>query len=58
MVVKRGNQWCVVHAHEQKEESKTDKPPGTVIKCFATKKEADEMHRAILASQAREKENG
>ena len=51
MVVKRGNKWCVVHAHPQKKGSKTDKPEGTVIKCFGTKAEADRMHRAILANQ-------
>jgi len=53
-VVKRGNKWCVVHAHPKKPGSTTDKEPGTVIKCFPTKKEAEEMHRAILISQARE----
>ena len=51
MVVKRGNQYCVVHAHKQKPGSKTDKPPGTIIKCFNTRAEADRMHRAILANE-------
>jgi hypothetical protein len=32
--------------------SKTDKPKGTVIKCFDKKADADAMHRAILASKA------
>lgn len=50
-VVKRGNQWCVVHGHPQKPGSKTDKPEGTVIKCFSTKKQADAMHRAIMANE-------
>lgn len=55
MVVKRGDKWCVVHAHPQKPGSKTDKPPGTVIKCFDTKQDAKAMHRAILISQAKRK---
>lgn len=55
MVVKRGNQWCVIHSHEQKPGSKTDKPAGSIIKCFDTKIEAEAMHKAILASQAKNK---
>ena len=51
MVVKRGNKWCVIHKHPRKKGSKTDKPVGTVIKCFDTKEEADAMHKAILISQ-------
>ena len=49
-VEKRGDKWCVVHGHPQKAGSKTDKPEGTVIKCFDTKAEADAMHRAIMAN--------
>jgi len=59
-VVKRGNAWCVVHAHPQKKGSKRDKPPGTPIKCWSISKygnagarrRALAMHRAIAASQA------
>ena len=57
MVVKRGSQWCVVHGHPQKPGSKTDKPEGTVIKCFPTKAQADAMHRAIMANERRENMN-
>jgi len=46
-----GKGYCVLHAHPQKPGSKTDKPEGSIIKCFKTKKEADEMHVAILISQ-------
>jgi len=49
-VEKIGNEWCVVHGHPKKPGSKTDKPKGTVIKCFPTKKEAEAMHRAIMAN--------
>jgi len=35
MVVKKGNAWCVVHGSPKKAGSKTDKPKGTVIKCFS-----------------------
>lgn len=52
-VVQRGDEWCVVHGHPQKSEE--DKPPGTVIKCFPTKAEAEKMHTAIIISQ-KEKE--
>jgi len=52
-VVKRGNKWCVIHAHPQKTGSKTDKPLGSVIKCFPTKQQAVKMHTAIVISQAR-----
>lgn len=51
MVIKRGNKWCVVHGSPQKAGSKTDKPKGSVIKCFDTKAEADAMHRAIIISK-------
>ncbi|MCK5345029.1 MAG: hypothetical protein KAR20_16580, partial [Candidatus Heimdallarchaeota archaeon] len=43
-VVKRGNEWCVVHCSERKKDQ--------IIKCFPTKKEADQMHKAIQRSQA------
>jgi len=51
MVRKRGNKWCVLHGHPKKKGSKTDKPMGSVIKCFSTKKEAMAMHRAIMAGK-------
>lgn len=53
MVVKRGDKWCVIHAHPKKPGSKTDKPIGAIIKCFPTKTQADAMHRAISISEAR-----
>jgi hypothetical protein len=56
-VEKRGNQWCVVHGSPRKPGSKTDKPEGTVIKCFDIKKDADAMHRAIEASKAENADN-
>jgi hypothetical protein len=64
MVKKVGNQWCVLHAHPQKEGGKTDKPAGTPIKCWSiseygeqgAKKRAVRMHQAILFSQGRIKE--
>ena len=49
-VEKRGNKWCVVHGHPKKPGSKTDKPEGSIIKCFPTKAEADAMHKAIMAN--------
>jgi hypothetical protein len=52
-VVKRGKKWCVVHGHPKKKGSKRDKPKGTVIKCFASKKKAQAMHTAIILSQKR-----
>jgi len=55
MIEKRGKKWCVVHGHAQKQGSKTDKPKGSVIKCFDTRAEALAMHRAIEASKARAK---
>lgn len=51
MIEKRGNKWCVVHGHTRKKGSKTDKPKGTVIKCFSTRAEAEKMHRAIMANK-------
>jgi len=54
-VEKRGDRWCVVHGHPMKPGSKTDKPIGSVIKCFPTKAEADRMHKAIIISQIKRK---
>lgn len=58
-VEKRGERWCVVHGHPQKKGSKTDKPKGSVIKCFPGtpqgKEKAMAMHRAILISQAKQR---
>lgn len=48
-VEKRGNKWCVVHGHPKK--GPRDKPKGSIIKCFPTKKQAIAMHQAILISQ-------
>jgi len=53
MVVRRGDKWCVIHAHPKKAGSKTDKPEGSVIKCFRSKKDAIKMHQAILFSEGR-----
>jgi len=50
-VVKRGNQWCVVHGHPKKKGSKTDKPKGSIIKCHPTAKKAYAQHYAIMMSQ-------
>lgn len=55
MVRKIGNKWCVLHAHPKKEGSKTDKPEGSVIKCFSSEKMAIAMHQAILISQKKVK---
>jgi hypothetical protein len=52
-VEKRGDKYCVVHGHAQKEGSSTDKPKGTAIKCFDNAKEAYAMHYAIVQSQKR-----
>lgn len=52
-VVQRGSQWCVVHGHPKKAGSKTDKPKGSVIKCFASRARAMAMHTAIRLSQLR-----
>ena len=52
-VVKRGKKWCVVHGHPKKKGSKTDKPKGSVIKCFSSRKKAMSMHYAIRMSQQR-----
>ena len=64
MVVKKGNSYCVVHGHTQKKNSKTDKPAGSVIKCFSfnpntkgseasAKDKATKMHKAILISESK-----
>jgi len=54
-VVKRGDKWCVIHGHPQKPGSETDKPDGSVIKCFPGtpegKKQAEAMHKAIIISK-------
>lgn len=49
-----GKGYCVLHAHKQKEGSKTDKPAGSIIKCFDTKEEAMAMHQAIIISQQKD----
>ena len=62
MVKKKGDRWCVVHGHPKKTGSKSDKPKGTIIKCYPfdpkvkssearAKKKASAMHRAILLRQ-------
>ena len=49
----------MAHAHPRKKGSKTDKPIGTVIKCFpgtsAGRKRANAMHQAILILQSKRK---
>jgi hypothetical protein len=50
-VVERDGKWCVIHGHPKKEGSKTDKPKGTTIKCFDSKKKALAMHAAIMANK-------
>lgn len=42
-VVKRGNQWCVIHCHGA--------DAGKAIKCFDTEGEAQAMHAAIQANR-------
>jgi len=44
IVGKQGDKWCVFHCHP-------DGTRGAVIKCFATKAEAEAMHRAIMANK-------
>ncbi len=51
-IAKRGNKWCVLHAHPKKPGSKTDKPKGSVIACHDTKKKALAQHRAIMANES------
>jgi hypothetical protein len=53
MVEKRGDKYCVLHGHPMTPGSKTDKPIGSVIKCFDTEAEAQAMHKAILISEAK-----
>jgi hypothetical protein len=53
MIVKRGDKWCVIHAHKKKPGSKRDKPKGTAIGCHKAKKAAIDQHQAIQASKAR-----
>ena len=43
--------YGVYHAHPKRKGSKTDKPRGTLIKAFSTKKKALAMHRAIMANK-------
>lgn len=56
-VVKKGDKWCVIHGHPKKPDSKTDKPAGSIIKCFPGtpegKRKADAMHAAIIISKIR-----
>jgi hypothetical protein len=51
MIIKRGNEWLVVHGHPKKKGSKTDQPKGTVIGRHKTKAAAQAQHRAIMASK-------
>lgn len=53
MIKKVGKKWAVVHGHAKKKGSKTDKPMGTVMATFTTKKAALRMHRAIIISKKR-----
>lgn len=55
MVKKINGQYCVVHGHPRKKGSKTDKPMGSVIKCFNNARDAFAMHYAIVMSQKRNK---
>lgn len=50
-VEKRGDKWCVIHGSPITPGSKTDKPIGSIIKCFPTKAQADRMHKAIIISK-------
>ena len=49
----RGGRYCVVHGHPKKKGSKTDKPKGSIIKCFKDKDKARKMHTAIVLSELR-----
>lgn len=59
MVKVYGDRACVLHGHPKKEGSKTDKPAGSVIKCFSFSehgkdeaiKKAYAMHSAIVNSE-------
>ena len=62
-VEKRGAYWCTVHGSPQKPGSPTDKPKGSIIKCWSIEKYGDEgakeralkQHQAIAISQAKAK---
>lgn len=62
-VEKRGQYWCTVHGHAKKPGSKTDKPKGSIIKCYSIAKYGDagakrralDQHKAIAISQAKQK---
>jgi len=60
MVKVYSNRACVLHGHAQKAGSKTDKPKGSVIKCYYFGKDGDrelciekanQMHYAIMQSE-------
>lgn len=62
MVEVYSDRACVVHAHVQRQGSKTDKPAGTPIKCYSFQEEggreqaikkAYAMHTAIMESEMR-----
>jgi cation transport regulator ChaB len=61
-VVNRNGKWCVIHGHPQKPGSKTDKPEGSIIKCFPGtpegKSQAEAMHKAIIISKIKRGEMG
>jgi hypothetical protein len=56
-VEQRGRCVCVLHGHPKKAGSKTDKPKGSIIKCYCGAdmkdnwKKAEAMHYAITQSQ-------
>jgi len=62
MIQKRNGKWCVVHGHEQKKGSKTDKPMGAIIHSFPGtpegKKQAIAMHTAIMLSEQKKGKGG
>ena len=47
--------YATVHAHAKKKGSKTDKPKGSIIAKFPTKKQAIAQHRAIAISMNKNK---
>jgi hypothetical protein len=51
MIIKRGDEWHVVHGHPKKKRSKLDKPKGALIGRHKTKKKAIAQHQAIIISQ-------
>ena len=53
-VVKKGDQWCVVHGHTETG-GPHDKPIGSIIKCFPKKEDAEAMHKAIIISEIKRK---